>query len=130
MRALVCGGRNYRDWKRVWDVLDDIHTETPITLLIDGAASGVDSFAHKWAVDAGIPTERYPAKWDDLDWPGAKPKQREDGSMYDSAAGYRRNAEMLEKGKPDLVVAFPGGRGTDMMTGLASLKGIPIRKYW
>ena len=33
---------------------------------------------------------------------------------------------MLEFGKPDLVLAFPGGRGTKDMTTKAEAAGIPV----
>jgi predicted Rossmann-fold nucleotide-binding protein len=36
-----------------------------------------------------------------------------------------RNQKMLDKGKPDLVVAFPGGRGTSDMISRA-IK-VPVR---
>lgn len=34
------------------------------------------------------------------------------GRDYGKAAGAIRNQQMLDEGKPDLVVAFKGGRGT------------------
>lgn len=33
---------------------------------------------------------------------------------------------MLQEGKPDLVVAFPGGRGTAHMTRIAQEAGVPV----
>jgi hypothetical protein len=33
---------------------------------------------------------------------------------------------MLEEGKPDIVVAFPGGKGTEMMCEIARTAGIPV----
>jgi hypothetical protein len=33
---------------------------------------------------------------------------------------------MLDEGKPDLVVAFPGGRGTADMVSVARAKGIEV----
>ena len=45
-----------------------------------------------------------------------------------SPNGYRagpiRNQEMLDKGKPDLVIAFPGGKGTADMVGRALRTGV------
>jgi hypothetical protein len=38
-------------------------------------------------------------------------RTRADGSKYDANAGIRRYTEMLDE-KPDLVLAFPGNRGT------------------
>jgi hypothetical protein len=33
---------------------------------------------------------------------------------------------MLDEGKPDLVLAFPGGRGTRNMVGQAKRAGVPV----
>jgi hypothetical protein len=38
-----------------------------------------------------------------------------------------RNKPMLEEGKPDLVVAFPSGRGTANMMKQAREAGVPVR---
>jgi hypothetical protein len=41
-------------------------------------------------------------------------------------AGPIRNRQMLEEGRPDLVVAFPGGHGTAGMIKLALKAGVPV----
>jgi hypothetical protein len=46
------------------------------------------------------------------------------------AAGPIRNQQMLDDGKPDLVLAFAGGRGTDDMCRRAREAGIEVRRYW
>jgi hypothetical protein len=43
-------------------------------------------------------------------------------------AGYFRNVQMLEEGKPDLVVAFLGGKGTAMMVKIARAAGVEVRE--
>ena len=99
MKVLVCGGRDYDDDVTAFEVLDKIHAETPITAIIHGCAQGADYIAGWWARKNNIPEIRYPAKWGE----------------HGRAAGPIRNQEMLDKEHPDLVVAFPGGRGTDDM---------------
>ena len=42
------------------------------------------------------------------------------------SAGPRRNAWMIEYGKPDHVLAFPGGPGTADMVRRARAAGIPV----
>ena len=42
MRLLVCGGRGYRDFKRVKEVLERIDFEHCIDVIIHGAATGAD----------------------------------------------------------------------------------------
>lgn len=96
MRVLVCGGRAYRDEASVFYALDRFHQRHPITVLIHGGARGADSLAHAWATSKQVPVEVYPADW----------------KRYGKAAGYRRNTQMLTEGKPRVVIAFPGGRGT------------------
>ncbi len=110
MRVLVCGGRDYQDWRKVSDTLRAIHDETPISLMIHGCAPGADTLASRWAFLAGILEHAFRADWD----------------THGNAAGPIRNQEMLDIGKPDLVVAFPGGRGTGDMTTRATIAGIKI----
>jgi hypothetical protein len=109
-RVLVCGGRDYHDAKHVWDVLDLVHAKRGVAVLIHGAARGADCIAAAWAADRSVPAEAYPADW------------QRDGKR----AGPMRNAKMLAEGKPDVVVAFPGGRGTADMVRRAQSAGLPV----
>jgi len=108
--VLVCGGRAYFDRARVFEVLDRIHADEPITRLVDGAAPGADSLGHRWAVERRVPTSRYRAAW----------------TRYGLAAGGIRNRRMYLASKPDLVVAFPGGSGTADMVKVARAGGTRI----
>jgi hypothetical protein len=110
MHVLVCGGRDYADVGALNEALDALHRERAVTLLIHGAARGADSLAAAWARSRGIPTLAFPANW------------KKDGK----AAGFVRNARMLRDGRPDLVVAFPGGKGTAHMVRLARDAGVPV----
>lgn len=101
MKVIVCGGRDYQDRERVFSTLDEIHAETPITMLIQGGAKGADDLAFRWGmhVKGGhMELLTVHAEWE----------------KYGRRAGPIRNAQMLEE-KPDLVIAFPGGRGTANM---------------
>jgi hypothetical protein len=128
MKILVCGGRDYKDSKKVNDILDEIACKfsafykehdnwLPIDIkIIHGGASGADSLAQKWAVNNQAQEAEYKAVWDDMSEPCVR-KRRYDGSYYNALAGFKRNKEMLVKEEPDLIVAFPGGPGTeDMIT--------------
>jgi len=42
---------------------------------------------------------------------------------YNAAAGAIRNEKMAVEGKPDLIIAFPGGPGTKNMIDVARRKG-------
>ena len=92
LRVLVCGGRDYDDYQHVYKVLSEVNP----ALVISGGARGADSLAERWATEIGIPLIIMPAPW--------KAKGR--------PAGLMRNSWMLEFADPDMVIAFPGGRGT------------------
>jgi len=107
MKVLVCGGRNFNDFQLLINVLG----EYAITEVIHGNARGADFMADEYATDMNIPIKRFPANWDD----------------FGRSAGPIRNRQMLAE-RPDLVVAFPGGRGTEHMVDLAQRAGIPVRR--
>lgn len=48
------------------------------------------------------------------------------GRPYNAKAGPDRNQRMIDEGRPDLVVAFPGGRGTADMIRRATEAGIEV----
>jgi len=43
-------------------------------------------------------------------------------------AGPLRNQRMIDEGRPDLVVAFPGGKGTADMVRRAEAAGVKVLK--
>lgn len=129
MRVLVTGGRNYRNRQQVFEALDAVHAETPIRILIHGAADGADMLADEWAIRRGVTPDRHPAQWDDLTHPKRRLKWcSKRRAFYDALAGFRRNGDMLHLGEPDLVVAFPGGNGTADMIAKAERKRVAVRK--
>lgn len=107
MRILVCGGRDYNEEKTVNFILDSLKD---VEVVIDGGAKGADTLASKWAIINGIPSVTYCADW----------------TTHGKAAGFIRNKLMLDNGKPDLVIAFPGGKGTANMVELATKANIPV----
>jgi ABC-type Fe3+-hydroxamate transport system substrate-binding protein len=109
-RVLVCGGRDYSDVHRVEAVLSKLHDEAGIDLIIQGGARGADLMAHLWAGRNGVPSDTFEADWEN----------------QGSFAGPTRNKRMLDEGKPDLVVAFPGNRGTADMVRKARKAGVPV----
>ncbi len=107
MIVLVCGGRNYNDSARVSAVLDTISN---ITKVVTGGAPGADRLAGLWAGKRGIEYKEFLPDW------------ARDGR----AAGPIRNAKMLAESNPDVVVAFPGSRGTAHMVRIARASGVDI----
>lgn len=112
-RVLVCGGRDYTDCDAVYAELDAIHAATPIACVINGGASGADGLAADWAASRGVASLVVFPDW----------------KTYGRAAGPIRNRQMLTEGKPSLVLAFPGGRGTADMVRQSQLAGVAVRMY-
>jgi hypothetical protein len=111
MKVLVCGGRDFNDPLTLGSWLGGIHKNNgPITLLIEGGARGADFMARKFAEWQGIPVKTFEADWSGLG----------------RSAGPIRNKRMLDEGKPDLVVAFEGGKGTANMVKQAKASGIKV----
>lgn len=111
MRVLVCGGRNYEDAERVVAVLDKLHnTGEGIDVLIEGGARGADRLGRRWAQAEPVRVETYEAEWE----------------HHGKFAGHLRNQRMVDEGKPDLVIAFPGGRGTADMVKKAHKAGVKV----
>lgn len=125
MRIVVTGGRNFADAAMVDRALSAVHRKHGITALIEGEASGADTLCRKWAEAHGIAVKDFPANWSDVDRPGAIVRKRRDGSLYDAAAGSIRNQRMIDEGRPDAAVAFPGGSGTADMVRRLNHAGIP-----
>lgn len=127
MKVLVCGGRDYADRAKVFQVLDYIdQNRAKIKLVIHGAASGADSLGRDWASERGVEDDPYPALWDWLDAPSAVIKRTKAGKPYNANAGPDRNAKMLALGKPDCAVAFPGGKGTADMVERCRQAGVRV----
>lgn len=112
MRLVVTGGRDYSDTQRAFAALDELHARRPITVLIEGEAAGLDKRARVWAIRCGVAVEPYPANW----------------QAYGKAAGGIRNQQMIDEGRPDYGLVFPGGAGTADMRRLLVAAGIPFEE--
>jgi hypothetical protein len=108
LRLLVCGGRHFSDAAMLYKVLNELHDKTPVWLVINGGSPGADTLARDWSVSRDIAAQTFFANW------------REEGA----AAGPNRNARMLAEGRPNFVVAFPGGKGTANMIAQAMHAGV------
>jgi hypothetical protein len=119
MRVLVCGGRDYCA-SDAWNWLETnakheisfatgLHSFS-LEALVHGGARGADEGAAKWGESEHIKVIAFPANW----------------KKHGKAAGPIRNQRMIDEGKPDVVIAFPGGRGTADMTARARNAGITV----
>lgn len=106
-RIAVTGGRGHEitngEKQFFLDVLLGQRTSRYL-VLIHGNAPGVDRRAAELAESWGYPAVPYDAPWDPL-----KKLLGEEDSRW-KAAGHLRNWQLLQAA--DLLVAFPGGKGT------------------
>ena len=119
MRLLVTGSRNLADYNHFSKMMGEFcGTHWIPDTVIHGAAQGADTMAGRWVRemnsmrnhDPVITEIEEPARW----------------NLHGKAAGPIRNKLMLDKHKPDIVLAFPGGKGTASMTKLAKWYGVPV----
>lgn len=120
MRILVCGGRDFHDREAIFQALDEQDARARIHTVIEGGQrtrdlkgkiiGGADFHAFQWSHSRGRDHLKFDANW----------------KTYDRAAGPIRNQRMIDEGKPDMVLAFPGGRGTADMVRRAKAAGIPV----
>lgn len=112
MRILVCGGRDIHDYWYIKSWLEhyDVNDLKDKNILITGGAAGTDTLAHRFGKQFAMKQEVYKADWE----------------KYGRRAGPIRNQQMLDEGKPDLVIAFPGGKGTADMVRRTILAGIKV----
>lgn len=110
MRAIICGGRGFDDAQQMNEVLKN----EGVSFVIEGGASGADALAWRWArKHLGKGSDhamQFQARWD----------------LHGRAAGPIRNQAMLDQGKPQVVIAFDGGRGTADMIRRAKRAGVPV----
>ena len=113
MRVLVCGGRDYgknpdgsdndAEMDFLFNFLTDLLIEHPDMIVIQGEARGADFI--------NVPVMSFPAEW----------------NKYNNRAGPIRNLQMIQEGKPELVVAFKGGAGTRDMINQAMKYDIEVK---
>ena len=108
---LVCGGR---EWDDLGVLLKRLEALPEGTVVIHGACRGADRMGGAVAKTLDFEVEEYPADW----------------SRYDYLAGVIRNQQMLDEGKPDLVLAFHAdierSKGTADMVRRARKAGLPV----
>lgn len=125
MRVLICGDRDWNDYWGIRMVINGLVQQTvskkQTLVVIHGAARGADLIAGEIALSIeGVKVEEYPAQW----------------KKHGKKAGPLRNVQMLQEGKPELVIAFHDdlarSRGTLHMLTIAAKQGLDcyvVRRY-
>lgn len=94
---LICGGRDFTDTDMFKSAMGDlIRLRGMPWRVVQGGANGADLMARIWADQHALESATIAADW----------------QTHGRAAGPIRNQAMLDSYSPDLVVAFPGGKGT------------------
>lgn len=107
MKLLVCGSRDWNDYKltRI-TLLGMLHSYKTLEI-IEGCARGADSLGERFAKEFSLELHHFPAAWRD----------HTDGSYCTGrctgdtcyGAGPRRNEEMLSVGRPNAVLVLKDG---------------------
>jgi YspA, cpYpsA-related SLOG family len=104
---IVCGP-DYIDRIELYAELDRLHSEYVFGTIIAGSAGGLNGLAIEWAQERGIATEVFKAEWE----------------RFGRGPTILREERILAESRPDIVVAFYGGRGTAKMVRRAKVAGI------
>lgn len=94
MKAIICGGRDYKMDMADHAALSSFANTLGITEVVSGGAPGADAGGEAWARSRQIPVKRFPADW----------------AKHGKSAGPIRNEQMAQYAQ--ICIAFAGGRGT------------------
>lgn len=110
MRLLVCGGRHFDNPSAVEAELSALNARGGIDVVIHGGMPALGPVVERWAWRNAAHIVRYPANW-----------------SLGKSGDFIRNDFMLSDGRPDMVLAFPGGRRTEDLVREARNAGVSVR---
>ncbi len=94
---LICGGRDFAHEGTFNGAMRQIiELRGCPEKIVQGGAPGADTMAAHWGEKMGLSVVAEVSDW----------------GSHGNAAGPIRNQKMIDDHKPDVVIAFPGGRGT------------------
>jgi hypothetical protein len=112
-KILVCGSREWENKRLIKQVLFACQEKYGDFSCIEGHCRGADQIAGTTSLDMEMVVVKVPARW----------------SRYGNSAGMKRNKYMLDKCKPDIVLAFhadlQASKGTKGMIEIAKKAGLP-----
>lgn len=119
MRVLICGDRHWGENEEEEVIIFEtvFHLKEKFgddLIIVEGEAPGADSIARDSAEMLWVEVSKFTADW----------------ARYGKSAGPIRNKQMLQEGKPQLVIAFhkdiENSRGTKHMVNISRDAGIPV----
>lgn len=120
----ITGGRDFYDYPHMKRVLEALHRQRPITEIRNGGMTGADALSSYWAYENKVDTECFGAQWRSLGKRAGPERSRE--MLKWSECG---NCCSWRQDDADLLVAFPGGRGTDAAVRIARGLNIAVLDY-
>ena len=112
LRLLVCGGRHFDDLTMVEEWLERIHALRPVSVLIHGGLPGLGLALENWARRNDVRLIRYPSNF-----------------SLGKRGDFERDDFMLEDGRPDALLAFPGGVRTARLLDRAKGLGLDTLQF-
>lgn len=119
LTVLITGDRNWSGMKIIRTVLTDLQRvlreefSQDISNVINGGCRGVDKLSTRVCEEMKISCQEFPATW-----------------STGKSAGPIRNRQMLDEGKPDVVIAFhadlSSSKGTKNMVSQAKQRGLTV----
>ena len=119
MKVIIAGSRSIAEYQYLLDAIKESGFD--IDTIISGHAFGVDSLGEKFAQENCLSLRIKPAKWKEIDVPGAVIKRNKFGKPYNAVAGHWRNEEMAKIA--DALILIWDGKSS----GSANMKKIAQR---
>lgn len=108
MRVIVAGSRTINDYDLVANSIAE--SSYDLTMIVSGAARGVDQLGEQWAQEHNVTIKQFPAKW----------------YLHSRAAGPIRNRDMANFADALIAIWDGKSRGTlNMITQMRAL-GKPV----
>jgi len=108
MRTIIAGSRTCTDKEELVKAINNCGWKP--TVVISGAAKGVDKLGELWAEENGISCQLFPADW----------------KLYGKSAGWKRNYKMACKAEALIAIWDGKSKGTKNMIDIARLKKLKV----
>lgn len=114
MKTIIAGSRGITDYDIVLDAMRLARQKKIVpTVVVSGAARGVDKLGERWGHERGLEVVQFPAIW----------------KMFGKGAGRVRNAQMARYSDALVAVWDGQSRGTKHMIEVARLQGLHLYVY-